>query len=89
MTEQTYGQTAIATRYCEPTDNRGAHIVVRYGTVRLEVSWDYELDPWTNHARAVRAVINWLGWGDRRWVGGWLPGEGTVWVQVPKSGETP
>lgn len=63
-------RVAIHTRYYGPTNTRGSRIGVTHnGGKRIYVPWDYALNSEENHAQAVAAYLDRMGW-DGRWMTG-------------------
>ena len=73
---------AIETRYCGPTDTKGARIRASCEGGSLYVSYDHALDPEENHYAAVTALCDKLGWDASRWFGGRLASGQWAWVPV-------
>lgn len=67
---------AIVTKYLGPTNNRGSRIKVWCDAKTLTVAWDHALNVTDNHAKAVKALLDSLGWGGT-WVMGAAPDRGT------------
>ena len=82
-------RTTITTKYLGPTNSRGSRVkaIARnsWGELRgasVTISWDHSLNSAENHAEAVRALADSLGW-----VGTWAMGhteEGAVAVLIER-----
>ena len=74
---------AIKTRYCGPTDRKGARIIASEGDgKRITIGYPHELDSKEAHRKAAETLAGKLDWCGPL-VGGWL-GKGTyVWVFLP------
>jgi hypothetical protein len=87
---------AIVTKYLGPTDHHGSRVKARCEAGSLTLGWDYAHGPEENHKRCAEALQLQLGWGNRYFIGGALPGtaEGFCFVDVgparpaPSSTET-
>ena len=71
---------AIKTRYCGPTNTKGARIIATSGDCRAVVSCPHELSGEHAHKPAVEALCHKLGWNGRL-VCGATP-TGYVWTFV-------
>ena len=66
-------RVVIRTKYHGPTDYKGSRISVAHGQggcgagKRTWVGWDYALNPEENHAQAIQAHLDRMGW-DGEWV---------------------
>lgn len=78
----TYRQ-AITTRYLGPTNARGSRIRAACDAGSITVPYDHALGIEDNHAAAVVALANKLGWNDTDWCGG-ATKAGYVWVAPEK-----
>lgn len=80
ISRDTGGLQAIVTRYLPPTNYRPARIVVQCYAKRMVVEWDDGAGPDANHCRAAGILILALGWHERKWTYGSLPGNGFAFV---------
>ena len=71
---------AITTKYLGPTDHRGTRVKATCAAGSLTVPWDYALNAPDNHAAAVMALADKLGWEGPWHLGGTKTGY--VGVQV-------
>lgn len=79
--EQSHRQ-GIQTKYCGPTNSRGARVKVTAQAGTKYVSWDHALGAPENHAAAAKAFAAAYEWHGR-WIGGALPdGTGYLFVNV-------
>jgi hypothetical protein len=72
---------AITTRFLGPTNSHDARIVAKCQAKRITVLWNDDIGIEENHRAAVAALVRHLGWQDRAWHLGGLPGGGYVAVQ--------
>lgn len=52
----------LTTRYVNPTNHRGAGILVRCGTSKMFVPYPYELNTHQSHAYAALQFVQKMGW---------------------------
>ena len=66
------------------TNTKGSRIVAKCEARRRIYSWDHSLGSEENHSEAADRLIHELEWNtnDDRWVGGWVPKVGYVWINT-------
>lgn len=80
-------RVVIRTKYHGPTDYKGSRISVAHGQggcgagKRTWVSWDYALNSPENHAQAIQAHLDRMGWG-----GEWVIGADDTGYVAVRSG---
>ena len=72
---------AIKSSYLGPTNSRGGRVRATCDAGSKTTPWDHALDAPENHARAVLALCEKLGWDPRYYLGGGI-GDGYVWVDA-------
>ncbi len=70
---------AMTTKYFGPTNHRGARIRVKAAAKTTFFPWDYALNPWDNHAEAMRQFAEKRHWSPD-FIMGSLPCGGYVGV---------
>lgn len=79
-------RVAIATKFLGPTNSRGSKIKAHRADdpkTSVTVDYDHGLGSFDNHAAAIQALIEKLGWTDTNWVTGGTS-DGYVAVAVPR-----
>lgn len=71
---------SITTKYLGPTNSRGSRVKVSAPAGSVTVSWDYGVGETEMHAKAVRALIEKLGWDGTWAAGGNADNSGYVFV---------
>lgn len=77
------GRVAVISTYHGPTNYSGSRITVRRadgGGKRVTVDWNYALNSGENHAAAIRAYLELMGWGGRWSVGMTRTGAVATWA---------
>lgn len=74
---------AITTKYLGPTNFRGARIKASCEAGSVSIPFGHELRIEERHGKAVRALLDKLGWYGA-YVGGYQRGSTYVWVHLPK-----
>lgn len=77
---------AIRTRYCGPTDHRGARVKAMCDAKVIYVPWDHAKDVTDNHTHAASTLAMRLGWSSE-WLGG-SAGDEYVYVCADTDGWT-
>lgn len=85
---QDHAMQAIETKYLAPTDRRGARIKATAAAGTLTLGWDWDLNPFENHAKAAVALAEKYGWTEHvELVGGCLPNNNYVFTALRKAGK--
>jgi hypothetical protein len=74
---------AIMTKYLGPTNYRGSRVKASAQDGSIIVNWDYASSTEANHKKALQALLNRLGWNQRKggkWIMGSLPNGQTVHI---------
>jgi hypothetical protein len=77
------GRVAIVSTFHGVTNTNGNRMTVRRangGGRRITVSWNYDVDTMTNHARAIQTFLELMNWGGQWRIGSTVTGAVAVWV---------